>query len=132
MSKHIKWKFKSTDIYFVSPERNLTRDVMRQRERLKLKSTAKIEIINEFFTDDNSTTTGCTSCGSSSNNNVQSALSMDSEATQTDQETLVVSSVYDLLDEFNSSLDSVGDKSDSGDTNGGDSFSAVDSNGQVD
>ena len=45
----VKWKFKGMDIYFVSDKDKLTRDVLRQRNRLKTK--AKIEIINDLFTN---------------------------------------------------------------------------------
>ena len=133
MSKQIKWRFKNTEIYFVTEEKKLTRDVMRQRERLNLKPTTKIEIINEFFTDDNSTTSGCTSCGNSSNNNVQSTLSMDpSEDQQPGQETASVSSVHDVLDDLIADLDFMEGKPGSGDSNSGDSFDAEQPDGQMD
>ena len=133
MSKQIKWKFKSSDIYFVSAEKSLTRDVMRQGQRLGLKPTTKIEIINEFFTDDNSTTSGCTSCGNSSNNNVQSTLSMDpSEDQQPGQETASVSSVHDVLDDLIADLDFMEDGASASDSNSGDSFDAEQPDGQMD
>ena len=117
----------------MTDEKKLTRDVMRQRERLNLKPTTKIEIINEFFTDDNSTTSGCTSCGNSSNNNVQSTLSMDpSEDQQPGQETASVSSVHDVLDDLIADLDFMEDKSGSGDSNSGDSLDAEQPDGQMD
>ena len=117
----------------MTEEKKLTRDVMRQRERLNLKPTTKIEIINEFFTDDNSTTAGCTSCGNSSNNNVQSTLSMDpSEDQQPGQETASVSSVHDVLDDLIADLDFMEGKPGSGDSNSGDSFDAEQPDGQMD
>lgn len=133
MNKQIKWKFKSSDIYFVSSERNLTRDVMRNRERLKLRPTTKIEIINEFFTDDNSTTAGCTSCGNSSSNNVESTLSLGAdEDQQSGQETTSVSAVHDVLDDLIADLDFMEGGDSSITPYSGDSFVDVDTDGQVD
>lgn len=133
MAKQIKWKFKGTEIYFVSDEKKMTRDVMRQRERLKLKPTTKIEIINELFTDDDSTSTGCTSCGNSSNNNVQQTLSVDSsEDQQPGQEATSVSAVHDILDDLIADLDFMEDGTNSSNSNGGDSFNAEQPDGQVD
>jgi hypothetical protein len=133
MSKQIKWKFKGTEIYFVTDESRMTRDVMRQRERLKLKPTTKIEIVNEFFAMRDELTTGCTSCGSSSNNNVQSTLSMDpSEDQQPGQETAGMSAVHDVLDDLIGDLGFMEDGASASDSNSGDSVSDVDSDGQVD
>lgn len=111
----------------------MTRDVMRQRERLKLKPTTKIEIINEFFTTTGSTSTGCSSCGDSASNNVQSTLSMDvSEDQQSGQEAVGVSAVHDVLDDTDSNLGLLEDGASASDSNSGDSVSDVDSDGQVD
>ena len=133
MSKQIKWKFKGTEIYFVTDESKMTRDVMRQRERLKLKPSTKIEIINEFFTTTGSTSTGCSSCGDSASNNVQSTLSMDiSEDQQPGQEAVGLSTVHDVLDDAYSNLGLLEDGASSSDSNSGDSVSDVDTDGQVD
>ena len=133
MSKQIKWKFKGTEIYFVTDESRMTRDVMRQRERLKLKPTTKIEIVNEFFAMRDELTTGCTSCGNSSNNNVQSTLSMDAgEDQQPGQETAGVSTVHDVLDDLIGDLGFMEDGASTSSPYSGDSFVDVDSDGQVD
>ena len=133
MSKQIKWKFKGTEIYFVTDENRMTRDVMRQRERLKLKPTTKIEIVNEFFAMRDELTTGCTSCGSSSNNNVQSTLSMDpSEDQQPGQETSGMSSVHDVLDDADSNTTGVEHGTSTSTTDSWDRIADIDSDGQVD
>ncbi len=111
----------------------MTRDVMRQRERLKLKPTTKIEIVNEFFTMHDSTTTGCTSCGNNPNNNVESTLSMDAgEDQQPGQETTSVSAVHDVLDNLISDLAFMEGGSASSFPDGWDGIDIIPSNGQVD
>lgn len=111
----------------------MTRDVMRQRERLKLKPTTKIEIVNEFFAMRDELTTGCTSCGSSSNNNVQSTLSMDlSENQQPGQETTGMSSVHDVLGDLIGDLGFMENGASTSSPYSGDSFVDVDVDGQVD
>ena len=131
--KQIKWKFKSTDIYFVSSEKQLTRDVMRQRERLRLKPTTKIEIINEFFTTDNSTSTGCSSCGNSSSNQEQSTLSVDfNEAETAGEEADGLQPVSDLLDDAVDSSSNLEAADSASSSDGGNSFSDGDMDGQVD
>ena len=93
MSKQIKWKFKGTEIYFVTEESRMTRDVMRQRERLQLKQTTKIEIINEFFTTEPNST-GCSSCNGNTAGVELTALHLDPEEAQAEQ---TASNVRDLL-----------------------------------
>lgn len=111
----------------------MTRDVMRQRERLKLKPSTKIEIINEFFTTTGSTSTGCSSCGDSASNNVQSTLSMDaSEDQQPGQEAVGLSAVHDVLDDTDSNLGLLEDGASASNPYSGDSFVDVDMDGQVD
>lgn len=111
----------------------MTRDVMRQRERLKLKPTTKIEIVNEFFAMRDELTTGCTSCGNSSNNNVQSTLSMDpSEDQQPGQETTGMSSVHDVLGDLIGDLGFMEDGASASDSNSWDRIADIDSDGQVD
>lgn len=133
MSKQIKWKFKSTDIYFVSEERSLTRDVMRQRERLKLKPTTKIEIINEFFTTDGSTTTGCSSCGSNTSNQEQPTLPVGDEGPGFNgNETSGLQSVSDVLDLSADNSSVLEDTDSTGDSDSWNSFINLDMDGQVD
>ena len=93
MSKQIKWKFKGTEIYFVTEESRMTRDVMRQRERLQLKQTTKIEIINEFFTTEPNST-GCSSCNGNTAGAELTALHLDPEEAQAEQ---TASNVRDML-----------------------------------
>jgi len=133
MAKQIKWKFKTKDIYFISSEKQLTRDVMRQSQRLGLKPTAKIEIINEFFTTDNSTSTGCSSCGNSSSNKEQPTLSVDfNEAETSGDETDGLQPVSDLLDDGSSNDAGLGSSADTGSPYRWDSFADSDFDGQVD
>jgi hypothetical protein len=70
----VKWKFRGTDIYFVSDKDKLTRDVMRQRNRLKTNS--KIEIINDLFT--NTEPTDADSTGGDGNTTFKDLEALDS------------------------------------------------------
>jgi hypothetical protein len=106
MSKQIKWKFKGTEIYFVTEESRMTRDVMRQRERLKLKQTTKIEIINEFFTTEPNST-GCSSCNGNTPSPELTTLYLDPEEARAELTASNVRHMLGVLDELaNASADS--------------------------
>jgi len=62
--KHVKWKFKTKDVYFVSREDKITWDVQAKARMLGLPANSKIEIQNDYFTLSESTSTGCASCNS--------------------------------------------------------------------
>ena len=133
MNKQIKWKFKGTEIYFVTAEHKMTLDVMRQRERLGINPKTKIEIVDEFITTDDSATAGCSSCGNSTNNNVQQALSMDaSEDEQPGQEATLVPPMHDVLDNTDPNPTALEDGANSSSPYSGDGFVDVDVDGQVD
>jgi hypothetical protein len=106
MSKQIKWKFKGTEIYFVTEESRMTRDVMRQRERLQIKPTTKIEIINEFFTTEPNST-GCSSCNGNTSSPELTALHLDPEEARAELTASNVRHMLGVLDELsNASADS--------------------------
>jgi len=133
MIKQIKWQFKGTGIFFITPEASLEKDVMRQRERLQISPKTKIQIIDEFFTTDHSTTTGCSSCGDNSGNPEQPAVSMVfNEDEVNEDETLGLSPVSDVLDDLIDNLAFMEDGNTSEPANGGDSIADVDTDGQVD
>jgi len=111
----------------------MTLDVMRQRERLGINPKTKIEIVDEFITTDDSATAGCSSCGDSTNNHVQSPLSMDAdEDQQPGQETFIVSPVHDVLDNSDANPAGVEHGADTSSPYSGDGFVDVDTDGQVD
>ena len=62
--KHVKWKFKTKDVYFVSREDKIAWDVQAKARMLGLPANSNIEIQNDYFTLSESTSTGCASCNS--------------------------------------------------------------------
>lgn len=81
--KQVKWKFKGTEVSFITPEDKLTSSVFRQAKRLGIDpAKTKIEIINEFFTTE-SNTTGCRSCNGNTTNPELTSLQMDDQETKT-------------------------------------------------
>ena len=95
----------------------MTRDVMRQRERLQLKQTTKIEIINEFFTTEPNST-GCSSCNGNTAGAELTALHLDPEEAQAELTASNVRDMLGLLDKLsNAPADSEDDMDDS-DTSG--------------
>jgi hypothetical protein len=117
MSKQIKWKFKGTEIYFVTEESRMTRDVMRQRERLQLKQTTKIEIINEFFTTEPNST-GCSSCNGNTPSPELTTLYLDPEEAQAELTASNVRDMLGLLDELSGTPADSEDGLDDSDTGG--------------
>jgi|LakMenEpi03Aug12_release.lakeMendotaPanAssembly.Ray.scaffolds.fasta_scaffold1086682_2 hypothetical protein len=85
MTKQIKWKFKGLDLYFVSQEEKLERDQLRHRSKLGTK--AKIEIIDDNFTLNESDIAGCSSCERNAILNTQPPVSVDAEQTELESET---------------------------------------------
>lgn len=111
----------------------MTLDVMRQRERLGIDPKTKIEIVDEFITTDDSATAGCSSCGNSTNNHVQQALSMDaSEDQQPGQEATLVLPMHGVLDDTDPNPTDLEDGANSSSPYSGDGFVDVDVDGQVD
>ena len=117
MTKQIKWKFKGTEIYFVTEEKKLMRDVMRQRERLRIKPTTKIEIINEFFTPE-LYSEGCRSCDGNSPSAKLTALHLDIEEAKAELTTSNVRDMLGLLDKLSDAPADSADGLDDGDTGG--------------
>ena len=115
MSKQIKWKFKGTEIYFVTEESRMTRDVMRQRERLQLKQTTKIEIINEFFTTEPNST-GCSSCNGNTAGAELTALHLDPEEAQAELTASNVRHMLGVLDQLSNAPANTKDDLDGSDT----------------
>jgi len=77
--KQIKWKFKGTEVSFITPEDKLSASVFRQAKRLGIDPTKrKIEIINEFFTTEPNST-GCDTCNGNTANPELTPLQMDAE-----------------------------------------------------
>lgn len=133
MIKQIKWQFKGTGIFFITAETSLEKDVMRQRERLQISPNTKIKIIDEFFTTDHSTTTGCSSCGDNSSNTKQPAVSMVfNEDEVNGDEAFGLPPVSDVLDDLIDNFAFMEDGNTSGPANGGDSVADIDTDGQVD
>ena len=77
----------------------MTRDVMRQRERLKLKQTTKIEIINEFFTTEPNST-GCSSCNGNTPSPELTTLYLDPEEAKAELTASNVRHMLGVLDEL--------------------------------
>ena len=117
MNKQIKWKFKGTEIYFVTEEKKMTRDVMRQRERLGIKSTTKIEIINEFFTPE-LYSTGCSSCNSNTASPELAPLQMDAEEAEVGPTPDDMRDMFRLLDQLSDAPADSEDDLDGSDTSG--------------
>ena len=93
----VKWKFKGMDIYFISDKDKLTRDVMRHRNRLKTK--AKIEIINDLFTNSESADAdSLSSNGSASVENVEVLRDLSDSGKPEGEETVRLRSVFDDVD----------------------------------
>ena len=95
----------------------MTRDVMRQRERLKLKPTTKIEIINEFFTTEPNST-GCSSCNGNTPSSELTALHLDPEEAKAEQTASNVRDMLGLLDKLSNAPADSEDGLDDGDTPG--------------
>jgi hypothetical protein len=72
---------------------------MRQRERLKLKQTTKIEIINEFFTTEPNST-GCSSCNGNTPSPELTTLYLDPEEAQAELTASNVRHMLGVLDEL--------------------------------
>ncbi len=117
MTKQIKWKFKGTEIYFVTEEKKMTRDVMRQRERLQIKPTTKIEIINEFFTPE-LYAEGCRSCNGNTTSSELTALHLDPEEAEVGPTADDMRDMLRLLDKLSNAPADSEDGLDDGDTPG--------------
>jgi hypothetical protein len=117
MNKQIKWKFKGTEIYFVTDEKKMTRDVMRQRERLQIKPTTKIEIINEFFTPE-LYTEGCRSCNGNTTSAELTALHLDPEEAEVGPTADDMRDMLRLLDKLSDAHANSEDHMDDSDTPG--------------
>lgn len=91
MAHQVKWKFKGTEVYFVSDKDKLTRDVLRHRN--KLNTTKKIEIVNEFFSlaDSNA---DCASCNRHTTVDPQPTVSVDSEQASPESEAFELLGVF--------------------------------------
>jgi len=93
MAKHIKWRFKAKDVYFVSKEDRLTWDVQAKARLLGLPANSKIEIQNDYFTLSESDSTGCASCNSNSSAKPQPTVPVGNKKTKVKQETVQLQSV---------------------------------------
>ena len=93
----------------------MTRDVMRQRERLQLKPTTKIEIINEFFTTEPNST-GCSSCNGNTPSSELTALHLDPEEAKAEQTASNVRHMLGLLHELSDAPADSTDTMDDSDT----------------
>jgi hypothetical protein len=79
---------------------------MRQRERLQIKPTTKIEIINEFFTPE-LYAEGCRSCNGNTTSSELTALHLDPEEARAELTASNVRHMLGVLDELsNASADS--------------------------
>ena len=90
---------------------------MRQRERLQIKPTTKIEIINEFFTPE-LYTEGCRSCNGNTAGAELTALHLDPEEAQAELTASNVRDMLGLLDELSNAPADSKDDLDSSDTSG--------------
>ena len=88
---------------------------MRQRERLQIKPTTKIEIINEFFTTE-SNSTGCRSCNGNTPSPELTALHLDPEEAQAELTASNVRDMLGLLDELSNAPADSEDDMDGSDT----------------
>lgn len=95
----------------------MTKDVMRQRERLKLKPTTKIEIINEFFNPE-LYTEGCRSCNGNTPSPELTALYLDPEEAQAELTASNVRDMLGLLDKLSNAPADSEDDLDGSDTGG--------------
>ena len=107
MAKHIKWRFKSKDVYFVSKEDRLTWDVQAKARLLGLPANSKIEIQNDYFTLSESDSTGCASCNSSTSTKPQSTVPVDDKKTKTKSKTVQLQPVSGDVDPITSTTPSV-------------------------
>ena len=73
--KMYKWYFEGFDIKFISTEENMQRHILTQRQRLSQPDT-KIIIESEYTDLDQSPTTGCASCNSSTTPPAQPTVSV--------------------------------------------------------
>lgn len=90
---------------------------MRQRERLQLKPTTKIEIINEFFTTEPNST-GCSSCNGNTAGAELTALHLDPEEAQAELTSSNVRDMLGLLDKLSNAPAGSEDHMDDSDTGG--------------
>lgn len=109
----VKWKFKGMDLYFVSEKEKLTRDVLRMRCRLNIRS--KIEIINDYFTLPESDLAGCASCSRNGLTKSQQTLPIYIEESQAEQETVELFGVSVDVDPVGSAGDLLSDSDPTGD-----------------
>jgi len=89
----------------VTEEKKMAREVIRQRERLKIKSTIKIEIINEFFTPE-LYSTGCSSCNGNTPSPELTPLHMDAEEAEVGPTPDDMRDMLGLLDQLSGRADS--------------------------
>jgi len=90
---------------------------MRQRERLQIKPTTKIEIINEFFTPE-LYAEGCRSCNGNTPSSELTALHLDPEEAQAEQTASNVRDLLGLLHELSDAPADFTDTMDDSDTPG--------------
>jgi hypothetical protein len=90
---------------------------MRQRERLQIKPTTKIEIINEFFTTE-SNSTGCRSCDGNTTSPELTALHLDVEEAKAELTASNVRHMLGVLDKLSNAPAGSEDHMDDSDTGG--------------
>jgi hypothetical protein len=92
--KHVKWKFKTKDVYFVSREDRITWDVQAKARMLGLPANSKIEIQNDYFTLSESTSTGCASCNSNTSTPPLATVPVDNKKVKAKPEATELFDLY--------------------------------------
>lgn len=111
----IKWKFKNTEVYFVSEDKNLLRDVYKNAKRVGVEPTQKIEIYNDLFTNLEFDPADLASFNGDSSSEIFTTLQVDAQQTEfRNDETTGLRGMSDVLDELRSPLNSVGNRSSNG------------------
>lgn len=111
----IKWKFKQTEVFFLSEPQNLLRDVFKNARRVGVDPKQKIEIYNDLFTNLELDATDLTGWdGTSDLKNLQT-LSVDAEKVEVKtDEASGLQPMSDVLGELRSPLTALGNISANG------------------
>jgi hypothetical protein len=106
--KMYKWYFEGFDIKFISSEENMERHILTQRERLS-SPDKKIIIANEYTDLDQSPTTGCASCNSSTPTPAQPTVSVGVKRSKAKSKTVQLSDLSSNVDTADTSVDPLED-----------------------
>ena len=109
--KMTRWYFEGQEIRFISSEDKLDKHVMTNRSRFN-QPDAKIIIENEYTDINQSPTTGCASCNSSSTPSPQPTLPVGNKKTKTKSKAVQLQSVPINVSNDNPTSNDLGDKPD--------------------